>query len=708
MLEAINELNKQIVDLEKQIADAKKNKEDESVIKDLENQVVMLKKQVAMMQGLNKTVSGISEKTFQQAGEEEPIVPKKDDARINMLPKRILTEAELILFIKNIHGQVEKMIPAAEKTDALKIYTETKTKYNSSTITGNAASSCWMLGHSEKAVYIMGRACLDDISNTDNLSNYAAFLIMSGGEQAALPILEYLNNLYPKNSTLLNNIGQAWFGLGDMDNAKKHLDESTLLYPGHSMSNTTLSDIYQGEGDNEKAISFLKASLKEAYDPDKEARLAALGYNIIFDDMPPLNYPMKDDPFGLIPLINSWPETIQTNVDDPAPAIALQHYYKRVNNFDKQLSDESKILSEKEKARNKKLSIQSPYTNKYLEAHNTSAYKHAARSRQLIAAKAFEPTVQLDNLPVLKLLEHCQQFWFDSVLKPTERLTTALVRSGDCGSIDAVMNAYLQKKQEIYRNGVKTIKEFFINNSRQITWWIKHNLYGTMDEPPRDADDYTYALTGELETTMSRNLYQNSEYKHALRIISFGRGYETVYKSYCDNRPPREPDPKYVNDPLVAFNDAKEKVKCEFIKKVVTSDYYMFDLKCNTIWEKIDSKLPKRKSQNKIGAAKSTTPRGPISSRPPLSGGPSAFLYDDEIEIIKERSAPLNAEDKDSSQFSFEYDRWGNFVGFNFQLNKEGTALADPKTAESGIESRWSWDAIASPKKGFLNKLVIK
>jgi hypothetical protein len=36
------------------------------------------------------------------------------------------------------------------------------------------------------------------------------------------------------------------------------------------------------------------------------------------------------------------------------------------------------------------------------------------------------------------------------------------------------------------------------------------------------------------------------------------------------------------------------------------------------------------------------------------------------------------------------------------------TTLKDADNIESGIDSRWSWNAIASSKKSFLNKLIIK
>jgi hypothetical protein len=121
MQEAMNVLNQQVIDLEKQIADAKRNNEDSLTIKDLEGQAAMLKKQVQMMSGLNKSVAGISKKTFEQAVEKKPIVPKKDLARIQAIPDKILSDSGLHSLIKRIHADVEKIIPAAEKTEAARI-----------------------------------------------------------------------------------------------------------------------------------------------------------------------------------------------------------------------------------------------------------------------------------------------------------------------------------------------------------------------------------------------------------------------------------------------------------------------------------------------------------------------------------------------------------------------------------------------------------
>src|SRR6185436_12045922 len=306
MAAATNEIKKELADLEKQIASSS----DEKEIKDLKEQADILKKQLAMMDGLNKNMAGMSENVVKEAANEESaaIIPKRDVTRINMIPQKTLTDGELMLFVRNVHSGVEKLISPTERSEALNIYSETKSKYGSNAAVANAANGCWMLGNWEKALFIMGKVCIDDISDADNLNNYASFLISTGAEQAAIPILEYLNSKYPNNSTIKNNIGQAWFGLGDLENAKKNLEETTGLYPNHSTANSTLANIYEAQGDKEKSISLLKASIKENYDPDKEAHLERLGGKLTYADMPEFNYPMQKDPFGINAMIQSLPE----------------------------------------------------------------------------------------------------------------------------------------------------------------------------------------------------------------------------------------------------------------------------------------------------------------------------------------------------------------------------------------------------------------
>jgi tetratricopeptide (TPR) repeat protein len=725
MQQMMKKMNAQIADLEKQIAEAKKNKEDSETISQLESALKMMKKQAETMGGLNNNIENTSKEIFQQANEEAPLVPKKDVTRINALPKKTLTETELFLFIKNVHASVEKMIPAAEKIAALEIYNETKAKYKSAAITGNAASGCWMLGHWEKALFTMGKACMDDISDADNLNNYASFLISTGGEQAAIPILEYLDSKYPENSTIKNNLGQAWFGLGDLDKAKKNLDAATLIYPNHSMAASTLSNICQAEGDNAKAISFLKASLKESYDPEKEAALNKLGYKITYADMPPFNYPMKDDPFGLIPLFNSMPDKLQSSIEDKEPAYAIHRYVNGLDKFMGELVKEDMILAKDLNDRNVRLAADASYSRKFLDPYNCPGYLQARRSVLLLTVdrklgssplitklllpfpKPFSGGEELPMAPE-EILEDCEKTWVESVLEPINQLTHNLGKEmrGDkeCAEIDAIMDAYLKKKSEIYSNGVFLIKQAFIQKSERLKAWILLNLYGTLDDPPGDDDDYTLKLVDNLKTTIGKQRYQNAVYGDIIGYLEKAREFYTTYQSSCLDK--RTPDPPQGATNLSHFK--VETLKCEYVKKVITPVRYEFVLQCNTITEKIDPKLEKRKPDIGKGSLhiSNRVNQSPEPLQPPRGPYISLPFMDDQQNHYQQ--GPLTAEKKDPSQFSLEYDKWGNLVGFNFQLNEDGTALKDPDSIESSLDSRWSWNAIASSKKGFLNKLLIK
>jgi hypothetical protein len=729
MQSAINEVNAQIADLEKKLAEAIANNEDEETIKDLRDQITMLKKQVQMVGGLNKSVSGMSEKTFKQAGEKEPLVPKKDAARINMLPKKVLTETQVVLLISKVHAQVEKMIPPAEKAEAIEIYNENKKVRNSVAVIANAASGCWMLGHWEKALYLMGRACMDDINDADNLNNYASFLISTGAEQAALPILEYLNDLYPGNSTIINNIGQAWFGLGDITNSKKWLSDATVVYGNHSQANSTLCAIYKSEGNTTKAIEVLKASLKETYDPEKEHELNRLGVQIKYSDLPDLSYPIKDDPSNVIALLNMLPEEYPAGIGDDDKVDKIDRFLNGVHTLREKLRVESDALDEQAVAQSKELVMDDQFRNEYLEAHNTPAYKLAHRSLQLLIAErqagmaalpvqllgpGLKPFGRNENIMTsLEIITECDRIWRKEVVEPVAALALAMQGSGHgnptCSDVDAVTNAYMAKKAAFEKAGTQKIKQMVAQNKKQITNWAKTYYYGVQDQPYKgknSVDDLTGLVVNKSKFTIHRERVRNADLDAFLGKAEQIVKRQEFIKSSCapggDSRLHTEGEDDLA--PLISDLD------CEF-KKVVNMPVLVYTFTCNIKSEK-PKKLKKRKPDIAKGSASSSN-RGNQNNGTDVLYSPTStalFITNAWNGRVNDRLdyAPLNSEDKDPSQFSIEYDKWGNIIDIKFQLNETSTGLADPDSKETGIESRWTWNAIASPKKGFLNKLVTR
>jgi Tfp pilus assembly protein PilF len=252
---------------------------------------------------IQKSISGISDAQLNKAYEEEGrIVPLKDVARINIALATTLSNAEMSTYITKTHQLVLGKLSATARSKGTEIMQQV-VKLNSSV--ANTAVGLWMDGKPTLALYLMGEACKNDPGNANNLNNYASFLTMCGAEQMALPILINLNKRYPKNSSLLNNIAQAWLGLGDIPRAEKYADSAIRIYAAHPQANMAKCLIEESKGNIPAAIAAAKKSISKAYSTEKENKLKKLGYTLKSED---INWdrPMPQDPMGLEKF--SWPE----------------------------------------------------------------------------------------------------------------------------------------------------------------------------------------------------------------------------------------------------------------------------------------------------------------------------------------------------------------------------------------------------------------
>jgi tetratricopeptide (TPR) repeat protein len=240
-----------------------------------------------------KNVPKVSDAQMKEAWENETaIVPKRDAARLASISNTPLTESSMPSYISSAHKFVLQRINAASKTMGEKIYTQLKADGKTNALIGNEAAGLWMMGRVEIALCLMGKVCIDAPANADNLNNYASMLSMSGAEQLAIPLLYNLNTRYPKNSTILNNLGQAFFGLGEISKAEKYLDSVIRIYAYHPQANYTKSFIEESKGNTAQAVEAVKRSIKHSYSEDKENRLRKLGYKLNGDD---IRFPFKPD-----------------------------------------------------------------------------------------------------------------------------------------------------------------------------------------------------------------------------------------------------------------------------------------------------------------------------------------------------------------------------------------------------------------------------
>jgi len=229
--------------------------------------------------------------------DENRIVPKKDVDRIAAIPKTV-TDGRMGAYITYIQNKAATLLKPEVKNMADKIYSYIKSKSKNSAEAGNMATGLWMAGKPEISYYTLGKICADDPTNTDNLSNYGSMLSMLGAQQLAIPILNNLNIKFPKNSTLLNNLGQAWFGLGDIAKAEKYLDSVIRIYAYHPQAAYTKSFIEESKGNKTEAVNLAKKSIFHSYAKEKEDRLSKMGHKLTAKEVSlPKN--TKADPLNL-------------------------------------------------------------------------------------------------------------------------------------------------------------------------------------------------------------------------------------------------------------------------------------------------------------------------------------------------------------------------------------------------------------------------
>jgi tetratricopeptide (TPR) repeat protein len=211
--------------------------------------------------------------------------PKRDAIRIAAIPKTPLTKTGVSAYLQSVHLKIKQTIPAALQQKINQQFQLIRSQQPGKNVTATAAVGYWTLGNPQAALLLMSQACQENPSDDNNLNNLAAMLSMSGGEHMAIPILQLLNKQYPKNSTILNNIAHAWFGLGDMTNASKYADSTIRLCAWHPQANQIKAAIEESKGNHDAAVKAAKQAISRMHTPEKERALNDLGYELKSNDI---------------------------------------------------------------------------------------------------------------------------------------------------------------------------------------------------------------------------------------------------------------------------------------------------------------------------------------------------------------------------------------------------------------------------------------
>jgi tetratricopeptide (TPR) repeat protein len=273
MFEVVNNLKQQIAELEKKITDAKKNKEDPESIKEMEEELTMLKSQLSLINKVTKSVASVPKKTIQQISESSeediPKFPKFNPAVIEALPK-INSHAALISYIADLHNRFMKKINPELVASFKQIETQLEKDPEKM---ASAAVAAWYSQALSQSILLITKAAMQPKASGLTMNNLGAILNMGGLELRAIPILTYLVNQYPNNSMLLNNLGQSYAGVGDLNRAMMYFGRCLQIEPNHPQANNTAGQIELSRGNTSAATQHFKNSLNGAYTEDAARRV---------------------------------------------------------------------------------------------------------------------------------------------------------------------------------------------------------------------------------------------------------------------------------------------------------------------------------------------------------------------------------------------------------------------------------------------------
>jgi len=288
-----------------------------------------------------KETPNITNQQLQNANNETvSAVPKKDPARIATALSVTLNDAGMVAYIDKVHTLVSNKMKPDYKVRAEEIDQLLSQNNTSSAAQGQTAIAFLMEGKPMLALFLLGKAC-KKLPDADNLNNYAAVLTNLGAEQLAIPILNNLNTHYPQNSTILNNIGQAWFGLGDIEKANEFIDKAIRIYAYHPQANFTKCLIEESKGNIMGAIQAAKFSIKRGYSLQKANKLEKLGYKLKSDDLD-WNPPMPKDELGFAKF--KWPAYPKNVEESKLLEPAWDKFKEECNNKINELQSQQAIL----------------------------------------------------------------------------------------------------------------------------------------------------------------------------------------------------------------------------------------------------------------------------------------------------------------------------------------------------------------------------
>ena len=190
----------------------------------------------------------LDESFLQSTGIQPPV---KDVQRLSLIPAIPPSRVELA---RQMTAMAEGLTKMSSKEDVQNV--ETYIASHTAKEINSAAIGSWYQDKHQAALLLAVKSAIKQPEDITNLNNTAALFNMAGLQHRAIPILQHCLAQRPNNSMLLNNMGQAYLGLGDLNTASQHLTRCLSIDAMNPEANRSMAMISLYNKEYEKAAQY--------------------------------------------------------------------------------------------------------------------------------------------------------------------------------------------------------------------------------------------------------------------------------------------------------------------------------------------------------------------------------------------------------------------------------------------------------------------
>jgi tetratricopeptide (TPR) repeat protein len=266
----------------------------ERVIKQFEEQMKKPQGQSKQQNPFTTPTSKTGNHSVINDNERVPL-PAKNGKLLASVPLKTLTQAELVIYISTIQTKLQQ-----QKANSKEIAEANRLlqKYPAASY-HNVALLFFTKKQYVSSLYVLCSFVKKNPGNTLALNNLAAILNHVGFPHKSIPVSQHVLANAAQSAMVNNNLGQAYFRLGDMDNAIRFLSAATRIEPFHIEANATQGYINEARGNSTAAAQQYSNSMKGGYN---KAAAEGLKRTNPSDDVgnhlrlpPRMKYPEMDD-----------------------------------------------------------------------------------------------------------------------------------------------------------------------------------------------------------------------------------------------------------------------------------------------------------------------------------------------------------------------------------------------------------------------------